>query len=66
MQVRSPVGTFPVRITGAGIAGGVPRIKTAMGAWRSEISLDRGDVPLLIAAAGALVAAFVLGRRSAA
>lgn len=64
MQVRSPVGTFPLRITGARIAGGAPRLDTAMGAWRSEVTLDRNDLPLAIAAAGALAAAFALGRHS--
>lgn len=64
MQVRSPVGTFPLRITGARIADGAPRFDTAMGAWRSEVALDRGDVPLVTAAAAALAVAFVLGRYS--
>lgn len=62
MQVQSPVGTFPLRITGVRIDGGVPRLQTAMGVWRSEVALDRSDAPLLLAAAAALTAAFLLGR----
>jgi hypothetical protein len=64
MQVQSPVGTFPLRITHARIAGGVPRLDAAMGAWRSEVALDRHDLPLIAAVTATLAAAFVLGRLS--
>jgi hypothetical protein len=64
MQVRSPVGTFPLRITGARVADGAPRFDAAMGAWRSEVALDRRDVPLVAAAVGMLAVAFALGRYS--
>lgn len=65
MQVLSPVGTFPVKLTGVRVGPGGPRLQTAMGAWHSEVSVERADLPLLGAAAGALAVAFLLGRLTA-
>lgn len=64
MQVKSPVGVFPMRITRARLSRDGMRLDTAMGAWRSEVELDRSDVPLLATGVAALAAAFVLGRLS--
>jgi hypothetical protein len=65
MQVRSPVGTFPVHITAARIGRGGLTLATTMGAWRSEISLDRRDLPLLAGGVALLAAAYALGRLTA-
>jgi hypothetical protein len=62
MQVLSPVGTFPLRFTGVHIKQRIPVIDTAMGAWRSELRLDRHDLPLAAAAVGVISTAFLLGR----
>lgn len=62
MRVQSPVGSFPVRITGARLENGAPTLQTAMGAWRSEVKLDRADLPLLGLLVAALGGAFLLGR----
>jgi hypothetical protein len=43
MRVLSPVGTFPVRLSGARIERDGPVIEAAMGAWRSEISRWAGN-----------------------
>lgn len=65
MQVLSPVGTFPLKVTGVRVAGGAPRVQTAMGAWHSEVTVEPRDLPLLAAAAGVLALTFALGRLSA-
>jgi hypothetical protein len=62
MRVLSPVGTFPVRLTGARVERDGPVIEAAMGAWRSEIRLEPSDLPLLLAAGAVLAAAFAAGR----
>lgn len=62
MQVRSPVGTFPVHITAARFGRRGLTLATSMGAWRSEIRLDRHDLPLLTGAAALLAGAYALGR----
>jgi hypothetical protein len=62
MRVLSPVGTFPLRFTGAHIERKGPVFDTAMGAWRSEVRLDRNDLPLIAAVCGAFVAVFLFGR----
>ena len=41
MRVLSPVGTFPIRLTGARVERDGPVIEAAMGAWRSEVRLER-------------------------
>jgi len=64
MKVLSPVGTFPVRVRGGGFRHGTLTIDASMGAWRSEVRLERADVPLLAAVAGLLVAVFAAGRAS--
>lgn len=66
MRVLSPVGTFPVRLTGARVERDGPVIEASMGAWRSEVRLEPADLPLLIAAAAALAAAFMAGRLTSA
>ena len=65
MRVLSPVGTFPLRLTGVRLSGGKPVLDTAMGVWRSEVSFERGDLPLAVLAAGLLAGAFAAGRASA-
>ena len=65
MQVLSPVGTFPLKITHASLRGRRPTFEAAMGAWRSEVTLDRGDLPLAAGALAALALAFAAGRLSA-
>lgn len=62
MQVLSPVGRFPLKITGLRLRNGPPAIRTEMGVWRSDVILERRDLPMIAAAAATLVAAFVLGR----
>lgn len=62
MRVLSPVGTFPVRLTGARMERGGPVIEAAMGAWRSEVRLEPADLPLLVAAGAIMAAAFAAGR----
>jgi hypothetical protein len=65
MQVRSPVGTFPVHITAARIGRGGVTLATSMGAWRSEIKFDRQDLPLLAGGVALLAGAYALGRLTA-
>ena len=65
MHVLSPVGTFPLRVQRARVEDGRVVIETAMGAWRSEVRLDRSDIPLVAGALGSLVMAFAFGRISA-
>lgn len=66
MQVRSPVGVFPVHVTAARIGRDGVTLATSMGAWRSEIRLDRSDLPLVASGIGALAGAYALGRLTAA
>jgi hypothetical protein len=65
MRVLSPVGTFPLRLTGARLKDGKPVLDTAMGAWRSEVIFEAGDVPIAILAIGLIAVAFAAGRASA-
>lgn len=65
MRVQSPVGTFPMRLGRPRLAGGRPRIPAAMGAWHSEVTLDRDDVPLILYVAAFATAVFLLGRSTA-
>ena len=62
MRVLSPVGTFPIRLTGARVERDGPVIEAAMGAWRSEVRLEPADLPLLVAVGAVLAAAFMAGR----
>jgi hypothetical protein len=62
MRVLSPVGSFPLKVTGAHLAKRTPVIDTAMGAWRSEVRLGAEDLPLFAAVLGCVAGAFVLGR----
>jgi hypothetical protein len=65
MRVLSPVGAFPLKLTGAHIEEhSTPVVDTAMGAWRSEVRFDRHDLPLFAAVAGLLVGVFLVGRLS--
>jgi hypothetical protein len=61
MRVLSPVGAFPLSVTGARLSRAGLVIDTAMGAWRSEVRVERRDLPLVALAAGTLAAAFTLG-----
>lgn len=69
MQVLSPVGRFRVSADGIRIRDGQLIVKASLGAWRSEVTLEKADLPLLSAvvgiAGGLLAAAFGAGRRSA-
>ena len=65
MQVQTPVGTFPLRIAGVRLQGSSLKVDSYLGAWRSEVTLDRSDAPLAGAAFGLLTLVFALGRRSA-
>jgi hypothetical protein len=65
MRVLSPVGTFPVRFTGARLGRDGPVIDAAMGAWRSEVRLEPADLPLVLAAGALLAGAFLAGRTTA-
>jgi hypothetical protein len=62
MRVLSPVGTFPVRITGARVQRDGLVIDAAMGVWRSEVRLEPADMPLLLGAGALLTTAFIAGR----
>ena len=64
MRVLSPVGTFPMRLRGVRWGSGGPVIDAAMGAWRSQVSLELRDLPLIGAAVGIVATAFLLGRLS--
>ena len=61
MRVLSPVGTFPLSVTGARVGRTGVVIDTAMGAWRSEVRLERRDAPMVALAVGVLIGAFTLG-----
>lgn len=65
MRVLSPVGTFPLRLTGAHVKDGRPVVDTAMGVWRCEVIFEPGDLPLAVLAIGLIAAAFAAGRASA-
>ncbi|MGE0218306.1 hypothetical protein [Mycolicibacterium sp.] len=69
MQVLSPVGRFRVSADGLRIRNGQLVVKASLGAWRSEVTLERADLPLLSAVVGVggglLAAAFGAGRWSA-
>lgn len=62
MRVLSPVGTFPLRVTGVRRQRDGLVIDTAMGAWHSEVRLDCEDLPLVFAIVGVIVSAFLFGR----
>lgn len=62
MRVKSPVGTFPVRIARPRIDKQGLRVPAAMGVWTSEVTFDRDDTPIAVAIIGSLAAAFLLGR----
>jgi hypothetical protein len=68
MQVLSPVGRFRVSLGGARWEHGRPVLDVRMGAWRSEVTLERRDLPLAGAALGLVVGAawggWRAGRRS--
>jgi hypothetical protein len=65
MHVKSPVGTFPVRIARPRIGKEGLRVPAAMGAWASEVTFDRGDTPIAAAIVSLLAGAFLLGRYTA-
>ena len=65
MQVQSPVGTFPLRLVGVRLQGHSLKVDTYLGAWRSEVTLDRSDARLAAAVFALLGLAFALGRTSA-
>jgi hypothetical protein len=64
MQVKTPVGTFPLHLVGIRVDTGRPTLDTAMGAWRSEVTAERSDAPLAALLLAVLAAMFLLGRAS--
>ena len=64
MQVRSPVGEFKVAVDGVRIRDGRLVVHMSMGAWRSEVTLERGDLPYVGVAASLLLGTFYMGRQS--
>jgi hypothetical protein len=56
MKVLSPVGRFSTTINGVRIVDGRPVVQASMGAWRSEVILERRDVGVLLLAVGAVAA----------
>ena len=69
MQVLSPVGRFAVNYHGLYIQDRRIVVRASLGAWRSEVTLERSDIPLIssiLAVFSALpLVTFCLGRRSA-
>lgn len=68
MQVLSPVGRFPVTVDGVHIQDRRIVVKASLGAWRSEVTLERSDLPLVsvvLAVLGVVpLATFGIGRWS--
>jgi hypothetical protein len=68
MQVLSPVGRFRVRLGGVRIEQGRPVLDVRMGAWRSDVTWEPCDLPVVGAVLGVLVGAawggWQAGRRS--
>jgi hypothetical protein len=64
MRVQSPVGEFPVTLAGVSVEKGTPSLDLSMGVWRSRVSLERRDYPLLGLLLTAAVCIFLAGRRS--
>ena len=64
MQVRSPVGTFPLKVRRVRLQRGGVSLDTTLGAWASEVRFGRSDVGLLSVAVGALMLSFLAGRAS--
>jgi hypothetical protein len=69
VEVLSPVGRFRVSAHGVRIHDGRLVIGASLGAWRSEVTFERTDAPLIVSALGAaglaIAAAFGAGRWSA-
>jgi hypothetical protein len=63
VEVQSPVGTFPLRLSGVKIDSGGLRVRTTMGAWRSEVRLGREDAPMIAAVLGSWILTYLWGRR---
>lgn len=70
MRVTSPIGDLPFEVTGVRREGRGLVVDGRLGAWRSQIHVGAGDVPMLVramrgplAAAGAAVAIAVILRR---
>jgi hypothetical protein len=65
MQVQSPVGTFPLTVRRIRLRRDGLALDTSLGAWSSEVKLERSDARLLGAAISTLLLAFLVGRASA-
>ncbi|GJJ23748.1 hypothetical protein MTY414_74220 [Mycolicibacterium mageritense] len=69
MEVLSPVGRFRVSAHGVRIRNGRLIIGASLGAWRSEVTFEKADAPLVLSTVGAaglaLAVAFGAGRWSA-
>jgi hypothetical protein len=70
MRVTSPIGDLPFEVTAVRREGRELVVEGSLGAWRSQIHVGAGDVPMLaralrapLAAAGIGIAALVLLRR---
>lgn len=47
MRVRSPIGDLPFAVTAVRIEGRELVIDGELGAWRSQINMSTGDLPML-------------------
>lgn len=63
MQALTPVGRFPVRLTGAHLGANGPVLDGSLGAWRTEVELERSDLAVMVAALLALLVVLGVARR---
>ncbi len=73
MRVQSPIGDLPFTVTAVRLKDGELVVEGELGAWRSQIFLSPGDVPMLAralrkpllaaAAVGVVVVAVAARRR---
>ena len=65
MKALTPVGRFPVRLTGVRAGPKGLLVDAKLGVWRTEVELERRDLPLILGAVGVVALAAALGRASA-
>ncbi len=70
MRVRSPIGDLPFTVTAVRRSGRELVVEGELGAWRSQIHLAAGDLPMLaralrgpLAVTAAATAAMIVLRR---
>ena len=62
MRVRSPIGDLPFTVTGVGREGRELVVHGELGAWRSQVRMSAGDLPMLARAVrGPLLVAAAAG-----